>query len=115
MRGWEQGCCGAGSRTGRLQVPVNHPCGWWPLAQHISQLTPLAPVGFHCSSSSLEPCRVGAACQGPLPCRRMVPPPQLCWQDRVVGCPCPPPAAAHARALSPPYLVIEAAGVSRHH
>lgn len=87
--GWEQGCCRAGSRTARLQGWVNHPCAWWPLAQHISPLTPLAPMGFHCSSS-LEPCRVGAADQGLLPRRHTVPPPQLRWQDGERGAPaCP--------------------------
>lgn len=110
--GWEQGCCRAGSRADRLQVWVNHLCGCWPPAQPISRLTPLAPAAFHCSSS-LKPYRLGAACQGLLPCRHTVPLPQPC--RRALGCPCPPRAAAHAGAPSPSYLAIEAAGVSHRH
>lgn len=76
------------------------------------QLTPLAPVAFH-GSLSPEPCGAGAAGQGPLPRRHTVPPRRLSGRTGS-GLPLPAPAAARARAPQPPYLVAEAAGVSRH-
>lgn len=76
---------------------VTHPCGCWPPAQHISRLTPLAPVGFR-DSSSLQPCRAGAACQGLLPRRHAVPPPLAVPAAPGVRCPFPPPTAACAAA-----------------
>lgn len=80
---------------------MTHPCGWWPPAQHISQYTPLAPVGHHCSSC-LKPCRARSACQGLPPRRRTVPPPQLCWQGRQWGVPAHPQLLPTPEPLGPP-------------
>lgn len=74
-------------------------------AVHIFQLTLLAPMGFH-RSSSLELGRAGAACQALLP--------PLWWQEQERG-PARPQLLPAPQPPRPPYLAVKAAGVSHHH
>lgn len=93
----EQGCCRAGSRTAWLQVsepPL------WLVAQPISPLTLLAPVGFHCSLSLCAEQELPARAPAGTRCRH-----PRCAGRSGSGVPLPAPTAAHGRAILSPVPV----------